>query len=195
MVFNQTSIFSGCSFVIVILQLTANNTSLRWYHVITWILFNIYITVAYIITVSYWVGVGFDLIAPAKSAASANFHVHVMNSVLATIELAVGNLPVRILHCYCPMIFGLVYLFFTLILHWSGDLSSIYAVLDWMGGPGMAAGYALGILFVAVPVFHLFATWGITQFRLFVHSSCFAHSSPGSTNFVRSNDQCSISNV
>ena len=40
-----------------------------------------------------------------------------------------------------------------------------------MGGPGMAAGYALGILFVAVPVFHFFVTWGVTELRLYAYKN------------------------
>ena len=144
-----------------------SDTSLLWYELVTWILLNIYVTVAFIITISYWIGVGFDLLAPAKSAASVNTHVHIINSVLAVIELSVGNLPIRILHFYQPVIFGFIYLVFTLILHWAGDRSAIYAVLDWMGGPAMAAGYALGILFIAVPFFHIFFSWGFFVLRIY----------------------------
>jgi len=170
-------VFLVFSFFIVYLELanrimsertTNSEASLLWYHVITCILFNIYITVSFIITTSYWVGVTFDLISPTKSAASVNFHVHVINAVLASKALFVGNLSIPILHFYCPLAFGAVYLFFTLILHWAGEISTIYAVLDWMEGPGMAVGYALGILLIAVPLFHFIFTWGISELRQYL---------------------------
>ena len=152
-------------------QSTERYASMRWYHVITLVLFIIYVTSAGIITTSYWVGVTFDRISPDKSNGILNIHVHVINSTLALIELLLGNLRIRMLHFFFSMAFGMVYLVFTVVLYWTEDIAAVYDVLDWKNKPWLASWYAMGILLIAVPVFH-FVAWGIMEMRHLLYKNC-----------------------
>ncbi|XP_076812853.1 protein rolling stone-like [Clavelina lepadiformis] len=139
--------------------------TLRWYHVITWVLLNIFITSEMIVCILYWVGRGQDLIEPSKSLLSVNIHVHVIAAFLALIELFANDIPIRILHFYWAMSFGLVYMFFTLILHWSGTISNVYGVLNWQDNPSIAIAMSLGMILVGVPLVHFIVGFGFYRLR------------------------------
>ena len=147
--------------------------SLKWYHVTAWILFNIYATSAIMITIGYWIGVVSELQTEAeeeyKPAFIINIHVHVVNAVLAVIERVVGNLPVRLLHFYWPMIFGTVYGLFTLLLYAIDDLI-LYDVLDWHRHSKEAGFFLLVMLFFGTMIIHILVVWGLFSVRVWFSS-------------------------
>uniref|UniRef100_A0A0G4H8Y7 Uncharacterized protein n=1 Tax=Chromera velia CCMP2878 TaxID=1169474 RepID=A0A0G4H8Y7_9ALVE len=63
------------------------------------------------------------------------------------------DLPFRPQHVIYSVGWGIIYLFISLI-HYGVTGGYIYAVLDWGGAPGLAAGLFLIILFVALPLLH-----------------------------------------
>ena len=147
--------------------------SLKWYHVTAWILFNVYATSAVMITIGYWIGVVSELQTEAeeeyKPAFIINIHVHVVNAVLAVIEVAVGNQLVRLLHFYWPMIFGTVYGLFTLLLYAIDDLI-LYDVLDWRLHSKEAGFFLLGMLFFGTMIIHILVVWGLFSVRVWFSS-------------------------
>lgn len=151
-----------------------NQQTINCYHVTIWILFNFYATVAFVVTMAYYIGVTFDLIDPVKATTGINFHVHAMNSILAVIELTLNNLLVRILHFYWPILFGLIYVLVTLFLHFSGQISSIYDVLNWDTRPGVAVAIVAVLLFVVVPLIHVVFVWGFFMIREYLLHQVFA---------------------
>jgi len=74
-------------------------------------------------------------------------------------EQYISSVNTRILHFYQPVIFGLSYACFTIIL-WRVAGTIVYPVIDWENTPGLAAIFVLGIAFVYI----------IAQFILFLIS-------------------------
>ena len=146
-----------------------DNASLRWYHVTAWIIFNIYVTSAITISIAYRIGVNSNFFHRVNKVTAINFHVHVTNAILAVIELLVNNIPVKMLHFYCPLIFGVVYIVFTLIFHWSDLNSSLYVVLDWDNNAQRAVAYMFLGLFIAIVV-HVVIVWGLSAVRRWLSS-------------------------
>lgn len=138
--------------------------NLRWFHRLCWVVFNAVMTINIVVTVLFWALLsGF----PVKSQV-ANIHQHVMNTVLMVTELFVVAFPMRVLHFIYPMMFGLTYMLFTLILHAAAVMSRYYqGFLDWQSVPGLSAGIALGSIFVACPIGHAIA-FGLYHLRSFI---------------------------
>lgn len=137
-----------------------DDSSLQWYHVIMWIIFEIYITSAFVISIAYHIGVAFELSGQVNDPNPLNIHDHVINSVLAIIELTLSDLPVRILHFYWPMLLGMVYGLFTFSLHVTDVKSDIYDVIDWENNAVGAIGGVFATLGFCLFV-HVFIVWGI----------------------------------
>ncbi|XP_078485568.1 protein rolling stone-like [Ciona intestinalis] len=141
------------------------NHRLRFYHVIVWILLNTYVTIAFGVTLIYWVGASQNLVGGTTSIISVNIHVHGINSVLACIELLSIDLPVRIMHFYQPVLFGVAYTITNLSLHWSDTISDVYSILDWENHSANAIAFTIGILVVAIPLLH-FISYCFYRIRL-----------------------------
>lgn len=89
--------------------------------------------------------------------------VHGANLVIALIEFIFTRRPFRFGNVYIPMLFGLTYLAWTLIYflaggtHRNGTDPWIYRALHWGGGEARQASViAIGVVFVAIPLFHSF---------------------------------------
>uniref|UniRef100_A0A1B0CZ84 Uncharacterized protein n=1 Tax=Phlebotomus papatasi TaxID=29031 RepID=A0A1B0CZ84_PHLPP len=86
---------------------------------------------------------------------AVNLMVHVLNSVLMLIDLAIVGQPIRLSHAYWTTGIGVIYAIFTGIYFLAGGTNrrnsmSIYPLLDW-SRPGKAIVIsACGILFVFI---------------------------------------------
>ena len=96
-----------------------------------WILFNITISNAPLVTVIYWAVLFPSISADAKGNAM-DIMIHGANSSLILVELLVNAIPVRILHFYHPMLYAVCYLIFSTI-YWAVDHSNVIYeyILDW----------------------------------------------------------------
>ncbi|CAG4977822.1 unnamed protein product [Parnassius apollo] len=111
--------------------------TLPWYIKVYWVLYNITIPVAFLITVFYWV----VLKSAVKNINYApnpvlDVMLHGINSMVMFLELMLSAHPSRLLHIMQPLYFSLVYLLFTLIYYSAGGLDPwghvfIYPVVNW----------------------------------------------------------------
>ncbi|KOB74293.1 Uncharacterized protein OBRU01_09365 [Operophtera brumata] len=111
---------------------------LPWYVKTYWVLYNITIPVAFLITVFYW-GV-------LKTSTSVHVNyapnpildvmVHGINSVVMLVELICSAHPSRLLHIMQPLYFAAAYMLFSVIYYFAGGTDPwgnpfIYPVVDW----------------------------------------------------------------
>ncbi|CAH2050721.1 unnamed protein product, partial [Iphiclides podalirius] len=111
--------------------------ALPWYLKGYWILYNISIPVAFLITVFYWaiLNTSVKKINYAPNPV-LDVMLHGVNSLVMLVELTMSGHPSRLLHIMQPLYFALVYLIFTLTYYIAGGLDPwghvfIYPVLDW----------------------------------------------------------------
>ena len=119
------------------------------------------------------------LIFPAEQGLTGYrflpFLTHGMNTIYIVLNLLVTGIPVRVLHFWQPLTFGLVYGVFSLVYTLSGatndkDEPFIYAILDWNKSPGLTTGILLGAAFAAVLV-HLLL-YGLHRVKLILLKLC-----------------------
>ncbi|XP_061709169.1 protein rolling stone-like [Cydia pomonella] len=109
-----------------------------WYVTMYWVLYNISVTLAIVVTMLYW-----RLLS--KNASKYSIHdryfwletsLHGFNAVLVLIELLASRTPVRLAHIYQPLLLGVVYTVFSKIYQKAGGTGAdgepyIYKFLDW----------------------------------------------------------------
>ncbi|CAG4954420.1 unnamed protein product [Colias eurytheme] len=144
---------------------------LPWYVRTYWVLYNITVPLAFLITLFYWA----VLRAPGRNSNYApnpilDVMLHGANSGLMLIELVLSRLPSRLLHVMQPLYFSGVYLLFTLAHFfaeghdpWGNPF--IYPVIDWSKPLETIIVLTLTALFFAL--MHMLAV-GIATTRDFV---------------------------
>ena len=129
-----------------------NNLTLGRAEKVYWFLYTTTCTLAIGVTVSYWVAVHDPKI---HHVDALNIMLHVCNSLLMIIDLAIMNVPLRMRHFWWCLTIVTVYITFTLIYYYAGGtdkrgLTYIYKVLDWQK-PGIAFLVCLGgLLFLVI---------------------------------------------
>lgn len=128
--------------------------------------------IAFGITIIYW-----SLLynASLMSPNATNIIVHVFNSVIMMVELCVAMHPVRLIHFYWPLIFGSIYIIFTIIYYFSGGTGrdnspAIYPILNWSKGEMTTVVSLIVCLFV---VFLHIVTYCIYKLRKTIHKKWF----------------------
>ncbi|XP_022915594.1 protein rolling stone-like isoform X2 [Onthophagus taurus] len=122
-----------------------------------WVMNIIATDVAFGITVLYWA----LLYDETKMEVDAqNIFVHGTNSLVMLIDLFVVAHPLYLVQCYWSVLFGIVYIVFSIIYHLCGGTSRneepfIYPVLDW-GKPGKTTIVCVLVL-VFLIVLHIFS--------------------------------------
>lgn len=133
-----------------------------------WIIFSISMDIAIAITLLYWILI-YD--ESKMDLDALNFLVHGTNSIAMVIELLVTAHPINLIHCLWSVLFGFVYIIFSVIYHVSGGTSrdggpSIYPLLNW-NKAGSTAGICIGVLFFLV-FLHVFI-YAVHWVRCWVH--------------------------
>ncbi|XP_066287797.1 protein rolling stone-like [Branchiostoma lanceolatum] len=139
-----------------------DNSGLAWYHKVHWILHNTSITAAFFVTTLYWT-------LDRGTVSVSSILEHVVNSIIALLDLLVSGTPVRILNVIYPVAYAAVYAVFY-VIYWAAGgkgrdgSTAIYAVIDFGKDPGMASGIMVGFVFVGTPAFHLLS-YGLYRLR------------------------------
>lgn len=90
-----------------------------------------------------------------KTPNAISIHQHAVNSVLATIDLMICGVPIRLLHFIYAAGYGVFYIMVTLILHGLGKQSRFYVgLMDWKEYPGKSVWISLGVLLIGTPILH-----------------------------------------
>ena len=101
---------------------------LAWYFKLSWFLADIITPVAPIVTLIF-----FTALYQGGPVSLFNANVHIMNTVLVILDQYTTARPIRLLHIWAPMTFGLVYNVFNYVF-WTFDHVEhvLYpGVLDW----------------------------------------------------------------
>uniref|UniRef100_H2YYR0 Protein rolling stone n=1 Tax=Ciona savignyi TaxID=51511 RepID=H2YYR0_CIOSA len=126
---------------------------IRWFHIVNWWLFNVACTAAFNVTIFYWALIG-SRRTLERNLQPVTFHLHVTNSILFLIDIFMVAFPVRLLHFFYAPLYGVVYILFMLIIHWTGVNSAIYAAVNWATQPAISSGYSIAAIIVLPIVLH-----------------------------------------
>ena len=99
-----------------------------------------------------------------------NATVHGANAIYALLDRLFTALPVRLLHFWHVMLYGVIYGIMTGI-HYAAGGAPIYPMLDYYNAPGMAVAFLVGLVFVVSPIIH-FLMFLLTLAREYVRESC-----------------------
>ncbi|XP_041974866.1 protein rolling stone-like [Aricia agestis] len=118
-------------------QTQSKDGGLAWHVRLYWVLYNIAVPVAFLITLFYWA----VLRLPGKKMNFApnpilDVMLHGVNSGLMLLELVLSKAPSRLLHVMQPLYFAGIYLLFSVTYYLCGGLDPwgnefIYPVIDW----------------------------------------------------------------
>ena len=105
-----------------------------------------------------------------------DINLHGINSVIVLLDNIMSAIPVRILHVIYSIIFGMIYVIFTLIYYSKDPENNIpYVILlDW-NHPGITIGCLLFISIVLMPAIQL-AWFGFHRLKLRVFSKIHGYS-------------------
>lgn len=128
---------------------------LPWYGKIQWILYNVALPNSILVTLVYWTFLYSG--SPRINTVSGflDLALHGLNSVFMIIEYLTALIPSRLLHVYQPMLYGVIYIIFSLILWFSGHITVYPGIVDWR--TANTAGTIVGfIIFYALMQFLLY---------------------------------------
>ncbi|KAG6450464.1 hypothetical protein O3G_MSEX006643 [Manduca sexta] len=117
------------------------STDLQLYVKIYWVLYNITVPLAVLITAFYWTFLtGADVDFAVDPVLDV--FIHAVNAVVMIVLVVFSRTPSRLLHFLHPLGFGIIYVIFSVIYYAAGGLSPfgavyIYPMLDW-SSPGIA---------------------------------------------------------
>uniref|UniRef100_A0A2A4JU86 Protein rolling stone n=1 Tax=Heliothis virescens TaxID=7102 RepID=A0A2A4JU86_HELVI len=149
---------------------------LPWYVKFYWALFNIAVPIAFMITIFYWT-VLYEAGIEEELNHGLDVAVHGLNSLVVLCLLISSAHPGRLLHIYLPLVFGIVYMLFSVIYHFAGGTDQkgnayIYPVVNWSApGTTILVVFITGLLLIAL---HLL-TLGLTVARDLVAKRCVHH--------------------
>ncbi|XP_041349769.1 protein rolling stone-like isoform X1 [Gigantopelta aegis] len=134
--------------------LSGDCTVTPWYLKVVWFVYNLSSCSAVLVTSLYWS----LLHKPGEHITITTLIEHALNGVYVILNLPVTAVPFKIYHMYQTMIFGVVYITFTIVYQALGgtnrhDKPYIYPQIDW-NHPGTAAMFSAGSTFVAIPLIH-----------------------------------------
>ena len=118
---------------------------------ITWFLFLVGAEAAVLIALLFWT----MLYNIPGAATPLSVHLHLVNAVVAILDLWVSGVPIFLLQFIYIQIFGATYVSFTGVYYAFGNTSAIYPVLDYEANPGLAAGLAVGTAVFGTVIVHL----------------------------------------
>ena len=144
-----------------------NSTSLPVSYKVSWILQSMVFSSSLIVSLMYvifvhpiWIQKGY---LGNLNKRYAYLFGHIINSLICFVDIFISNRPWKFMHFIWPLMFGLSYVIFTLIIWTVGFEATFYdQILDW-NEPCQAI-VTIAILAVSVPLVHLF--WmGLAKLR------------------------------
>ena len=137
------------------------NDRISWYEKVHWVLFFLGTEMAVIISLLFW-ALFYDPQSKAELLGHFNVVLHLVNGVVAFVDLWVSGVPVRLYHVVYVIIVGSIYAIFTGFYYAAGggnEFSNgtyIYPQLDYGKMPGEASALVLITVLIVGPVVHLF---------------------------------------
>ncbi|XP_061187169.1 protein rolling stone-like [Saccostrea echinata] len=134
--------------------------AMPWYLKAVWVQFNVNTPIALVITILFY------LFIPNDTSPNSIL-VHAMNTVYVSANVIVCAKPMRMLHVFHPLLYGIVYLIFSVIYQkTTGHV--VYTQLNWDNMPQTAL-FMLGILLLILP-FLYFMCLLVTRLRTLLHT-------------------------
>lgn len=146
-----------------------------WYFQVSWALSDIVLCTAPIVTCVY-----FAFIYPVLARIWNDFtlslsdiNVHLLNSVFAIADFAFSARPVRLLHAWVPVAFGVSWMLFS-VVYWAVDKENhvIYKFMDW-NRPYVVLPWMVGLLVGCI--FLLFVYFLLYRLKLKLFSVIYEH--------------------
>lgn len=144
------------------------DVSQTWYHKVAWFFYVIAANNSILVTVVYWSFLYTDF-----KIREADVAFHLLNSVFMLTETCVSAIPVRLFHVVYAILYGVIYLVFT-VVYWlnggtntSGD-NYIYPILDYKSEPYAATVLVILYGLVGLPTAQLF-NFGLFRLRCYLH--------------------------
>lgn len=137
---------------------------------IYWAVNEIATVVAFNITIIFWSLIYED----DKHSGKMNLITHAFNSIIMFLDLCIVAHPVRLLHLYWSIVFGISYCLFSMVYYLAGGTNTlgstaIYPILDW-NKPGTTMFLCVGILIILV-ILHVI-TYGVYRLRVYLAEQC-----------------------
>ena len=148
-----------------------------WYQKLQWVFFYLGAEMAVIVAILYWA-----LIYDGGRVDGVNVNTHLVNGIVALIDIFFSGIPVRILHFIYGVAFGATYIIFTGI-YYAADGTNvrgdpyIYDVIDYGNNPGSATGWVLAVVFIFLPLVHL-VVFGLYTVRFWLTYCLWARKEP-----------------
>ena len=127
-----------------------SDNKLSWYQMIHWVFFILGTEVAVLVMLLYWI-----LLYTGSSVDGINANTHLVNGLVAIIDLLITGVPIRILHVIYPLIFGTAYSIFVGIYFVASGESVYGRITDFENNPGGAVGILVAVVLVVVPLVHM----------------------------------------
>lgn len=126
-----------------------------WYHKVQWVFFYLGAEMAVVVSILYWA-----VIYDGEAVDGVNANTHLVNGIIALIDIFFSGIPVRVFHFIYATAFAATYAVFTGIYHATSSTNVrgdpfIYPVIDYENKPGSATGWVLAVVLVFVPLVHL----------------------------------------
>ncbi|XP_061186460.1 protein rolling stone-like [Saccostrea echinata] len=128
------------------------NDNITWYMKLSWLLSDIVHVFSIIVTTIYF-GAIYPTLTVTESQLFNDLNMHAFNTVFVLIDIAISARPVRFLHFLYPIIYGLVYTAFSLVLYGASG-TVIYNVLDY-SQPLYPSITVPGLCFIVIPLLQL----------------------------------------
>ena len=154
-----------------------SNDATSWYQKVQWVFFYLGAEMAVIVLILYWA-----LIYNGGAVDGVNANTHLVNGIIALIDILFSGVPVRIFHFIYGIAFGATYVVFTGI-YFAADGTNehgdpyIYDVIDYGNNPGSATGWVLAVVLVLLPLVHL-VLFGLYTVRFWLTYCLWARKEP-----------------
>ncbi|XP_054768700.2 protein rolling stone-like [Lytechinus pictus] len=158
-----------------------------WYffHRGQWFLFNIYASVAILLSLLYWGA----LYTPGTVDIYYDINFHFLNGFIALFEIFFSAMVIHILHFVYPFLFAVAYIVFVAIYYGAMGTDEkgnpyIYPILDFGQAPALSAGLCVGAI-VGVVLVHILILWGFHKLKILIFDSCCPSCFPDEDNEIR----------
>ena len=142
------------------------NNNITWYQMIHWVLFTLATDLAVGVMLLYWTLL-YD--SDMDTVDGVNANTHLINGLIALLEIWISGVPVNFVHFLYAIIFGVIYSIFTGVYYVISDDLIYDGVLDYDSAVGRAVGAIFGVVFVLIPLVHivLFYLQHLAKFWIF----------------------------
>lgn len=122
----------------------------KWYHMIQGPLFVVGNEMSFLVVIYYWI-----ILSDGDHVSFNDANVHIINGIIALVDLWVSGVPLRFLHVIYPIIYSTIYIVFTGI-YYSITGCNIYKAMDYREKPLKTSLLILATLLVIIPFIHVF---------------------------------------